>query len=983
MASLPSINTAIVYDKSEHYYAIGNTPPQQLIPPNVRNPKILYLAAGDLRGCFFSVSRSPKDAYDCVSFVINDNNPAILARNILLLALALRPDELGCTSLDLWAVWYSLYISIEQWDCVCGTIRRLLQNDRLLQELQVSLSPSTLQACREVWTMWINMDITNDAAREMQYSYTLPRVQEHSDNSLESFYKASLQRHFVRQGYVGVSFASGHFKDSVYPVPGLHLYEHEILLLLLAFDVNTRLMCTNVEDSALVVNSTLFMDPSRYNLHYATAFYESFHLWRFRPKEESLQDYCKSQHAEWVTDLQASAQKIRFEFVLGDCNAICMNSPHWFQTFDVIDTSNVCDHVGLPGLLLTCRPLVVPHGIMFTTSMTSHVMENEDSHYLKKALVADNTKWADIYGWSCHGHEVNGVKAINIEWPLVSPNAPTHYQWIAQKSGYVSEESILIVMKALLNPYYAGPYPFYSVGVVILLLRRNVRSPLEFLRKFQSEIPEKFMVELQLWLEEPKVKGSKWVEFDLKEVNLFSQIRQPCLRVQGSLYGGEDCFSILMLERSVTGKTVKVKFLAPTDLDISSVQLYSFNTKPHHVLDLSPSVITECFVTDITPFSDDYKKGTVLAPVKYCPYSVKGLTDWTCTSKLSRKTEPWEYFNSTETLSFVGSQIMMKREMLLSRSKSLGGISDEIPFLSIKELILDMTANGKNRGVVLVEDGAGTVPTVIVKEGVYQSESTGVPILCLTVFFPFKSFSSRFPPKELENHHSEDPNMDRCVLSYNTRKCLKHIVETLAGEFKEVKNSWGMPGIINKLLFPVFFPTRCEKMAELHWQMNIEARLGILRVRNDRAVEKVIALKEHGNSLLKNNKFEEAIFAYTLAALKIESEDVDDRNKTIVELTAQCHSNIALAKLSIATNHALADGVRSCSYSICLMPMWGKPYYRRGLCYEKQGLIKLAIQDFKKAIKLCPNDNVLRHALVHVQQSKKKKSNVLETYMES
>ena len=152
----------------------------------------------------------------------------------------------------------------------------------------------------------------------------------------------------------------------------------------------------------------------------------------------------------------------------------------------------------------------------------------------------------------------------------------------------------------------------------------------------------------------------------------------------------------------------------------------------------------------------------------------------------------------------------------------------------------------------------------------------------------------------------------------------------------------------------------------------VEARFGISRVKNDNVVEKMIALKEHGNSLLKDNKFEEAIFSHTLAALKIEREGIDDRNKTIVELTAQCHSNIALAKLKIATNRALA-----CSNSIYLIPRWGEPYYCRGLCYENQGFIKLAIQDFKKAIKLCPKDNVLRHALVLVQQSKRKKSDVL------
>ena len=77
---------------------------------------------------------------------------------------------------------------------------------------------------------------------------------------------------------------------------------------------------------------------------------------------------------------------------------------------------------------------------------------------------------------------------------------------------------------------------------------------------------------------------------------------------------------------------------------------------------------------------------------------------------------------------------MMNHEMLLSTSKFLGEISDEISLLSIKDLILHMIANGKNRSVVCVEDGAGTEPTVIVKEGVYQRENTGVLILDLIVF---------------------------------------------------------------------------------------------------------------------------------------------------------------------------------------------------------------------------------------------------------
>lgn len=107
--------------------------------------------------------------------------------------------------------------------------------------------------------------------------------------------------------------------------------------------------------------------------------------------------------------------------------------------------------------------------------------------------------------------------------------------------------------------------------------------------------------------------------------------------------------------------------------------------------------------------------------------------------------------------------------------------------------------------------------------------------------------------------------------------------------------------------------------------------------------------------------------------MKIESEGVDDTDKTVQELVAQCHCNIALAKLGIATSDAFVEGVRSCNYAIHLMLKWGKSYYRRGLCYENQGLSKLAIKDFKAAKKLCPKDSVVGRALLCVQLSTKKK----------
>ena len=54
MTSPLNITTAIAYDRTSHYYAVGNSPPVQLIPSGVPQPEILCLASGDLRSVFFS-----------------------------------------------------------------------------------------------------------------------------------------------------------------------------------------------------------------------------------------------------------------------------------------------------------------------------------------------------------------------------------------------------------------------------------------------------------------------------------------------------------------------------------------------------------------------------------------------------------------------------------------------------------------------------------------------------------------------------------------------------------------------------------------------------------------------------------------------------------------------------------------------------------------------------------------------------------------
>lgn len=200
----------------------------------------------------------------------------------------------------------------------------------------------------------------------------------------------------------------------------------------------------------------------------------------------------------------------------------------------------------------------------------------------------------------------------------------------------------------------------------------------------------------------------------------------------------------------------------------------------------------------------------------------------------------------------------------------------------------------------------------------------------LYFFFPEKPFSSGKMPQELENYHPENDEIQRTVIPWKTRRCLKDLVTCLTGQSFKSKMSdvWGVRGggEIQRILFPTLFPTRCEMFKERDYIVNINIELDIdsSDTRNDRVAVTMTALKDRGNALLKIKKYNEAIFAYTLAALKIENVGVDENDPTLKEIAAHCHCNITLVKLTTNSSLAsLSEAIQCCTFAIHLMPTWG------------------------------------------------------------
>ena len=95
---------------------------------------VLLLGCGDLRHCLFSlVGRTlvdnvgpDKQRRPTLSYVVNDFDPCVIARDILLLDMVL--DKSASVS-DIFAVWFSFGLTEAQHDMLIDRLQQLLDSD--------------------------------------------------------------------------------------------------------------------------------------------------------------------------------------------------------------------------------------------------------------------------------------------------------------------------------------------------------------------------------------------------------------------------------------------------------------------------------------------------------------------------------------------------------------------------------------------------------------------------------------------------------------------------------------------------------------------------------------------------------------------------------------------------------------------------------------------------------------------------------------
>ena len=164
------------YPKGLYTYAIGNTRGRDVLETfgtkKGQHLDLLLLASGDVRHLLFTISelslRKPAYQPNSISFHINDYDPSVVARNVVILELVdtINPDV--ADDIDfLWNVWYNMTLSKAHIDRLREVLTSLIERnfdggDSFLK-FQAN---NVLKECRNIWRDWREMELDVNSVKK-------------------------------------------------------------------------------------------------------------------------------------------------------------------------------------------------------------------------------------------------------------------------------------------------------------------------------------------------------------------------------------------------------------------------------------------------------------------------------------------------------------------------------------------------------------------------------------------------------------------------------------------------------------------------------------------------------------------------------------------------------------------------------------------------------------------------------------------------
>ncbi|RWA14948.1 hypothetical protein EKO27_g233 [Xylaria grammica] len=388
------------------FYPIGITPAVSLtqsIPPN-EAADVLLLGCGDVRNILFTrhIDDRKMDITCC------DTQKGVIARNILLLSLAID-DEENRNYGRLWDVYYHIYIDQTVLDLIRSQANKLYALSATMGTWQQSKYGSRLSFCDSTTLL---------TARKVWSFYGT----EKSDVVMKRQMASALERANYVRGHFGSNewiYAAG-FRSTI---PA----EYELLQGMSTLHENYWKYGRNdssadARASANHPNPTFLVGEEKVNIYYNIDPLFGFHLATAYmptptddpefgklgklPQLERLVAVARQEFSQWMVSYRRYLSDTTIRFFIGDPVALAYtlhhkrvtttNTAHWYRDryslqqlvldaldytsdtapldFDVIDTGNLCDYLGSLTLLTATSPLLRNRSssVLFTEAVSKY-----------------------------------------------------------------------------------------------------------------------------------------------------------------------------------------------------------------------------------------------------------------------------------------------------------------------------------------------------------------------------------------------------------------------------------------------------------------------------------------------------------------------------------------------------------------------------------------------------------------------------------
>ncbi|KAL9945975.1 hypothetical protein D7B24_000395 [Verticillium nonalfalfae] len=382
---VPSVASATV-----QFYPIGNTPAISLTRaiPQGQDANILLAGCGDARNILFTAYMQEKSCPRKLDITCCDTEPSILARNIVLFSFIIdHGDDLDSSSL--WNMYYHLYLDGSDMECLSSQSKKLVASSEGLEAWKSSVYGSmlpfsdegTLDDVRAVWLKFAAASTKPDSAQGETF-------QSHLKRSLADM---ALRFRSKENGLPLVTTAVRSAAPILTAVQEdvAEEYKHYWKQGTTGFDapsIPNPMIATSLSEQVALHYGT---DPIL-GFHLATGYAALVEASPLRPEygHEKFKAVAsaKAQFKAWLIACSAmlKARRLVVRFASVDVFAFCHTLQHrdssagWYRrqfdsrvlelnvepgvprVFDVIDTSNLADHVGTLNLLVSLIPLLAP-----------------------------------------------------------------------------------------------------------------------------------------------------------------------------------------------------------------------------------------------------------------------------------------------------------------------------------------------------------------------------------------------------------------------------------------------------------------------------------------------------------------------------------------------------------------------------------------------------------------------------------------------